>query len=65
VEWKLIDETPFWKVKTQKSSVRVNGFVPREVVDQLIRTLSRFLPPNTRNTRKRTLTRLRLVSLYL
>ena len=31
----IIDENPFCKVKTQKSSVKVNEFVPREVVDNL------------------------------
>jgi hypothetical protein len=29
-------ENPFCKVKTQKSSVKVNEFVPREVVDKLM-----------------------------
>ena len=33
-DWKIIDENPFFKVKTQKSSVKVNEFVPREVVDK-------------------------------
>jgi integrase len=33
----LIDENPFCKVKTQKSSVKVNEFVPREVVDKLMK----------------------------
>jgi hypothetical protein len=28
VDWKIIDENPFCKVKTQKSSVKVNEFVP-------------------------------------
>jgi hypothetical protein len=36
VDWKIIDENPFCKVKTQKSSVKVNEFVPREVVDKLM-----------------------------
>ena len=30
VDWKIIEENPFLKVKTQKSSVKVNEFVPRE-----------------------------------
>ena len=33
----IIDENPFCKVKTQKSSVKVNEFVPREVVDKLMK----------------------------
>jgi len=37
VAWKIIDENPFCKVKTQKSSVKVNEFVPREVVDKLMK----------------------------
>jgi len=37
VDWKIIDENPFCKVKTQKSSVKVNEFVPREVVDLLMK----------------------------
>jgi integrase len=37
VDWKIIDENPFCKVKTQKSSVKVNEFVPREVVDKLMK----------------------------
>ena len=37
VDWKIIDENPFCKVKTQKSSVNVNEFVPREVVDMLMK----------------------------
>ncbi|MFM8262319.1 MAG: hypothetical protein ACKN9S_08575 [Pirellula sp.] len=37
VDWKIIDENPFLKVKTQKSSVKVNEFVPREVVDKLMK----------------------------
>ena len=32
-----LDENPFCKVKTQKSSVKVNEFVPREVVDKLMK----------------------------
>ncbi|MFM2012021.1 MAG: Tyrosine recombinase XerC, partial [Planctomycetota bacterium] len=32
------DEKPFCKVKTQKSSVKVNEFVPREIVDKLIKS---------------------------
>ena len=34
----IIDENPFCKVKTQKSSVKVNEFVPREVVDKLMKS---------------------------
>jgi integrase len=37
VDWKIIKENPFCKVKTQKSSVKVNEFVPREVVDKLMK----------------------------
>jgi len=37
VDWKIIDENPFLKVKTQKSSVKVNEFVPREVVNKLMK----------------------------
>jgi integrase len=37
VDWKIIDENPFCKVKTQKSSVKVNEFVPKEVVDKLMK----------------------------
>ncbi len=37
VDWKIIDENPFCKLKTQKSSVKVNEFVPREVVDKLMK----------------------------
>ena len=37
VDWKIIDENPFLKVKTQKSSVKVNEFVPREMVDKLMK----------------------------
>ena len=37
VDWKIIDENPFRKVKTHKSSVKVNEFVPREVVDKLMK----------------------------
>ncbi len=40
VDWKIIDENPFLKVKTQKSSVKVNEFVPREVVDKLMNKAS-------------------------
>ncbi|MFN5103089.1 MAG: hypothetical protein ACK5GJ_09870 [Planctomycetota bacterium] len=32
VDWKIIEKNPFCKVKTQKSSVKVNEFVPRDVV---------------------------------
>ena len=28
VDWKIIEKNPFLKVKTQKSSVKVNEFVP-------------------------------------
>jgi len=37
VDWKIIDENPFCKVKTQKSSVKVNEFVSREIVDKLMK----------------------------
>ena len=37
VDWKIIDENPFCKVKTQKSSVRGNEFFPRQVVDKLMK----------------------------
>jgi site-specific recombinase XerD len=37
VDWKIVDENPFCKVKTQKSSAKVNEFVPREVVDKLMK----------------------------
>ena len=37
VDWKIIEENPFLKVKAQKSSVKVNEFVPREVVDELMK----------------------------
>ena len=37
VDWNIIDENPLCKVKTQKSSVKVNEFVPREVVDKLMK----------------------------
>jgi integrase len=37
VDWEIIDESPFCKVKAQKSSVKVNKFVPREVVDKLMK----------------------------
>jgi len=37
VDWKIIEENPFLKVKPQKSSVKVNEFVPREVVDKLMK----------------------------
>jgi hypothetical protein len=37
VDWKIIDGNPFLKVKTQNSSVKVNEFVPREVVDELMK----------------------------
>jgi hypothetical protein len=64
VDWKIIDENPFLKVKTQRSSVKVNEFVPREVVDKLMKKArpvrhaiwglcrySVFSPRTTRNTR--------------
>jgi hypothetical protein len=50
VDWKIIDENPFCKVKTQKSSVKVNEFVPREVVDKQMKKanlrseMTRLLP---------------------
>ena len=37
VDWKIIDENPFCKVRTQRSTVKVNEFVPREVVDKLMK----------------------------
>ena len=37
VDWKIIDENPFCKEKSQKSSVKVNEFVPREIVDKLMK----------------------------
>ena len=37
VDWKIIDENPFCKVRTQRSTVKVNVFVPREVVDKLMK----------------------------
>ena len=37
VDWKIIEENSFCKVKTQKSSVEFNEFVPREVVDKLMK----------------------------
>ena len=37
VDWKIIDENPLLKVKTPKNSVKVNEFVPREVVDKLMK----------------------------
>jgi len=37
VDWKIIDENPFSKVRTQRSTVKVNEFVPREVVDKLMK----------------------------
>ncbi|MFM8216959.1 MAG: tyrosine-type recombinase/integrase, partial [Pirellula sp.] len=37
VDWKIIEENPFLTVKTQNSSVKVNEFVPREVVDKLMK----------------------------
>ncbi|MFN5314238.1 MAG: hypothetical protein ACK5FF_07270 [Planctomyces sp.] len=37
VAWKIIDENPFCKVRTQRSTVKVNEFVPREVVDKLMK----------------------------
>ena len=40
VDWKIIDENQLCKVKTQKSSVKVNEFVPREVVDKLMKKVN-------------------------
>ena len=37
VDWKIIDENPFSKVRTQRSTVKVNEFVPREVVNKLMK----------------------------
>jgi len=37
VDWKIIDGNPFSKVRTQRSTVKVNEFVPREVVDKLMK----------------------------
>ncbi|MCE2751113.1 MAG: site-specific integrase [Pirellula sp.] len=37
VDWKIIDENPFSKVRTQRSTIKVNEFVPREVVDKLMK----------------------------
>ncbi|MFN5906612.1 MAG: tyrosine-type recombinase/integrase [Planctomyces sp.] len=37
VDWKIIDANPFCKVRTQRSTVKVNEFVPREVVDKLMK----------------------------
>jgi integrase len=37
VDWKIIDENPFSKVRTQRSTVKVNEFVPREVFDKLMK----------------------------
>jgi len=37
VDWKIIDENPLLNVKTPKNSVKVNEFVPREVVDKLMK----------------------------
>jgi site-specific recombinase XerD len=42
VDWKIIDENPFCKVKTQKSSVKANEFVPRDVVDKLMKKPTPF-----------------------
>jgi hypothetical protein len=32
VDWKIIGENPFCKVKTQKSSVKVNEFVVKQLL---------------------------------
>jgi len=37
VDWKIINENPFCKVKTQRNTMKVNEFVPREVVDKLMK----------------------------
>ena len=37
VDWTIIHENPFLMVKPQKSTVKVNEFVPREVVDKLMK----------------------------
>jgi integrase len=37
VDWKLIDSNPFTKVKPQRGCMKVNEFVPREVVDKLMK----------------------------
>jgi hypothetical protein len=50
VDWTISDENPFCKVKTQKSSVKVNEFAPREVVDKQMKKanlrseMTRLLP---------------------
>ena len=38
VDWKIINENPFCKVKTQRNTMKVNEFVPREVVEKLMKT---------------------------
>jgi integrase len=40
VDWKIIDENPFCKVRTQRSTVKVNEFVPREVIERLMQKAS-------------------------
>ena len=37
VDWKIINENPFCKVKTQRNTMNVNEFVPREMVDKLMK----------------------------
>ncbi|MFM8571328.1 MAG: tyrosine-type recombinase/integrase, partial [Pirellula sp.] len=36
-DWKLIEENPFCKVKAQRNNMKVNEFVPRELVDKLMK----------------------------
>ncbi len=38
----IIDENPFRKVNTQKSSMKVNEFVPRGIVDKLMKKANLF-----------------------
>jgi integrase len=40
VDWRIIEDNPFCKVRTQRSTVKVNEFVPREVVDKLMKKAS-------------------------
>ena len=37
VDWKIIGQNRFCKVRTQRSTVKVNEFVPREGVDKLMK----------------------------
>ncbi|MFZ4081892.1 MAG: hypothetical protein ACOYKN_11745 [Pirellula sp.] len=37
VVWKIIDEYPLCKAKAQKRSVKANEFVPRALVDKLMK----------------------------